>query len=285
MSILSPDWSSFQAYLDSTYNRRIGIFRCSFSPDYADPKFLGNANQAARAFDAGEVDGFILYQVLLKRYTVKQQYDALWSQVGPKVPDWMLGVMEDLEVWRGASYEQHGDMSSMYNQIAGMHAQKLGSLNAVPWYGNSSDLNELIPRRDKRTWGILAAYTGKLEFKNVAGARGQQYTNGNYNGPLVGRNRLPLATPPFGRCDHNYLDFKSGAALRAFMRPDTVQNKPKPPPIPVPAPTPPPKHRALVPHNVIGKTPDGKSELRFFDDGGLTIHHSDGSYTTVSKGH
>jgi hypothetical protein len=128
MPVITPDWSYFQNYLDKTFNRRIGIFRCSFSPDFADPRFLGNANLAKVLYDEGKVDGFICYQVLLKSYTVKQQYDAFWKQIGPNVPDWLLGVMEDLEVWGGKSYEQHGDMSAMYNQIAGMHAKEFGSL-------------------------------------------------------------------------------------------------------------------------------------------------------------
>jgi hypothetical protein len=288
MPVITPDWSYFQNYLDKTFNRRIGIFRCSFSPDFADPRFLGNANLAKVLYDEGKVDGFICYQVLLKSYTVKQQYDAFWKQIGPNVPDWLLGVMEDLEVWGGKSYEQHGDMSAMYNQIAGMHAKEFGSLRAVPWYGNSSDLNELIPHRDKRTWGILAAYTGKLQFKSIAGARGQQYTNGVYAAPIVGLKRLPLSTPPFGNCDHNYLDFKNGAALRAFMRPDTVPTpKPKPPvPVPVPTPPPPPPHpRPATGYTVVGKSPNGNNELRLFNNGGLILHHSDDTRVVISKGH
>jgi hypothetical protein len=282
---VAADWSYFQRVLSAAYKRRVGIFRCTFSPDFPDPNFLANANQAHLLYSQGHADGFILYTVFLPQYTPAQQYDAFWRQVGPKVPDWMLGVMGDVESWRGQPYQINGNHSAAFNNLMGRHAHQMGSWNAVPWYGNAGDLAEIIPQRDPRMWGILAAYTGKLQFKAVKGARGQQYTNGQITGPRVGLTRLPTASAPFGNIDHNYLDFKSGAALRAFMRPATkppvaakpVATHPAPEPVSVTTTYDATRGSTLVSSN-------GQYRLILGDRGGLGIQKNGKTVHVISKG-
>lgn len=296
MGLYAPDVSEHQDHtLDDTFNRRVAIVRAMFSPSYPDQKFLGNAIAAAKLFAAGKIDGIILYCVMLTSYTAAQQYDALWKLVGPKLPPWLLGVMLDVESWDGTSYAIHGNRSPLFNRLAGMHSHNLpGGLNSVPFYGNEGNLAEIIPDRDPRMWGILARYSGALDYRarGVHGVRGQQYTDGklSWGVPVVGGSKAPIASKPFGPCDHNYLDFASGKALRAFMRPDTVAKAPTPPvvlhpPVVQPKPAPGP---ALPPYNVArGSTlvsTNGHTRVIVLDNGGVLVQRDGKTIHTLAKG-
>jgi hypothetical protein len=254
---IAVDHSSWNPALDHTYNRGFNIMRATQGTYYKDPKWAVNAEQAHDLYWAGEIVGAIAYHVYTNEDPAAQ-FRALWAQIGSwrnygpnRVPEWLLGIMHDVETWRGTSYALAGNHSSKINKLIGLNAAKMKSWNACPWYGNQPDLAELYPTRDARTWGVVAAYTSSIVISKVKGARAQQYTDGQLKWPVpvVNGKPLPRSSPPFGRADHNYFPNFTPAKLRAFMRPDLpVARQPKPPPKPKPTPAPKPTPGGKVPY-------------------------------------
>lgn len=239
---VATDTSQYQDPYDDSYKRHVAIFRGPFGAHYLDPKFLANANWAAKAYERGDIVGAIVYTVWLASATPAEQFAFYWAAFGGKVPDWLIGPEIDLEVWRGASYEQHGDHSREINQLYAMHAHKMGAWTSVMGYGNAGDLAELYPHRDKRILLTQAKYGTSMKL-DVPGAIAQQYTDGQTKwGVPAG---YPHASAPFGPCDHNaFLGVKNARELRAALRPDkpahtrphTPRHQHRPPPRPYPAP-------------------------------------------------
>lgn len=279
MPLITPDVSEFQVTLDHSYPRDFVILRASFGAGYQDKRFLANAAAAAELYRQGRIAGVILYHVYLPGL-VKAQFDFFWSLVGPTVPDWLAGVMIDVETWRGQSYEIRGDHSAEINDLAGRHAHRLGSFDAVLAYGNAGDLAQVYPHRDKRVRVVQASYASRIKL-TVPGAIGQQYTDGSSRWPSP--KGLPTVTKPFGRCDHNVFPaFANGKALRAALRPvpgkhATPPPAPKPPAKPVakpPAPRPHYPHANVAAHDHALVAPAGAWALILGDDGRLDLRHN-----------
>lgn len=219
--LICPDVSEFQVPLDGTFTRDFVIFRVTFGADYLDPHFRANADAAEKLYDDGRIAGALLY-VVYTSDPVKEQYDAAWKAIGPRVPDWLTGIMIDVETWRGQSYELSGDHSRRINHLYGLHAHRMGSWQSVIAYGNACDLDELHPDRDRRCRVIVASYGSRLAYRKVRGALGQQYTDGKKRWPVpkIGGVRLPRASAPFGHCDHNvFPGFANGRELVKLLRP------------------------------------------------------------------
>jgi hypothetical protein len=226
MTVTCPDVSEFQTPLTDDYGRRLLIMRVTFGAHYLDRHFLANAKAAKRLHDRGEIDGVILYVVYLASATPAQQFAAAKKAVGLKPPAWLAGFMIDVETWRGQSYAIRGDHSKPINQLGGLLAGYMRTFNAVLIYGNRGDLAEVCPKRDRRFRVIVASYGSQLVYKQVKGAIGQQYTNGQskWAAPKIGGKPLPRSSAPFGACDHNvFPGFKTERALVASMRPTAAK--------------------------------------------------------------
>jgi hypothetical protein len=166
--LVCPDVSEFQVPLDRAFTRDFIIFRVAFGAHYLDPHFLTNANAANRLYEEGRLAGALLYVV----YTgdpVGAQFQAAWDAIGPGIPEWLTGIMIDVETWRGQSYELSGDHSRAINQLYGLHAHRMGSWDSVIAYGNAGDLAELYPGRDRRCRAIVANYGSTLAYRQVRG--------------------------------------------------------------------------------------------------------------------
>lgn len=248
--LICPDESGFQPVITDKYGRRMLILRVCFGAHYEDPHFLSNANVASWLYSHGHIDGVLLYQVPIVSASPEEHFAYAKQLIGPKPPQWLFGMIQDWETWRGQSYEQHGDHSAWANKLYALYANYMGSFTASGFYGNRSDLDELVPNRDKRAWVIVASYGPDLVFRQVRGGIAQQYTDGTtrYGVPVIGGQALPRATAGVA-CDHNVFDPKrwtTAAQLRQFMLPKpkpAPAPKPKPPapaPPPAPKPTPPP---------------------------------------------
>lgn len=243
--LVCPDVSEHNPVLTTAFHGDFLIVRVTFGAGWRDLNFLQNANAIAKLYGK-TLKGVILYHV----YTsddVTAQYKALWAAVGPKVPDWLCGIMIDVERWAGTTYALNGDHSAQINRLAGMHAAKMGSWDSVILYGNRYDYAELAPRKDRRLRCIVAGYTDNIDLSVVGNAFGQQYTDGSTRWPVPRKQGKALrrATLPFGAVDHNvFPGIRDGAAMAAFLRPDKrVKPTPKPstPPVVVkPTPTPAP---------------------------------------------
>jgi len=219
--LICPDVSEFQVPLDQRFTRDFVIFRVTFGADYLDPHFLANANAAKRLYEDGRIAGALVY-VVYTADAVKAQFDSAWDAIGPHVPEWLTGIMIDVETWRGQRYELSGDHSRRINRLYGMHAHRMGSWHSVIAYGNAGDLRELYPGRDTRCRVIVANYGSRLAYRKVHGAIGQQYTDGQKKWPVpkVGGVRLPRASAPFGHCDHSvFPGCANGRDLVALLRP------------------------------------------------------------------
>lgn len=218
--VVCPDTNEFTGVPRATglrrYNHDFLIFRVSFGTSYLDRKFLQTAAATKALFDAGVIAGAVGYGVpIFAQGTAEQHVDFLTKQLGPTPPDWLAGLMQDLETWNGASYEQHGDHSDFVDEYDHLCEQYMGGGARAIDYGNEGDLAELAPHRKPRP-AIVASYGPQLVVHDVPGAIGQQYTNGQVHGP----KGLPLRTRGIGACDHNYFPgFSDGHALRAFLRP------------------------------------------------------------------
>ncbi len=289
--LICPDVSEFQHPLDQSYQRDFVIFRVTFGAHYLDPNFLANANAVKRLYDSGKVAGALLYTV----YTaapVKAQFEATWDAIGPTIPDWLTGIMLDVETWRGKSYELSGDHSTRINQLYGLHAHRMGSWASVIAYGNSGDLQELYPGRDRRCRVIVASYGSQLAYKRVRGAIGQQYSDGQqkWSVPRLGGKALPRASKPFGRCDHNvFPGVPDGKALVKMLRPAQLAHAARHPKPPVVAPI----RRRAAPHPATPHynpkhgdslvSTDGAHALFLKNDGTLEIRHN-GVHQATLKG-
>lgn len=222
--LICPDVSEFQVPLDRTYTRDFVIFRVMFGAHYLDPKFLANAAAAKRLHDEGRIAGALLY-VVYTSDPVRAQFEAAWDAIGPRIPRWLTGIMIDVETWRGKSYALAGDHSKRINHLYGLHAHRLDNWNAVIAYGNAGDLHELYPKRDRRCRVIVASYGSSLSYRNIRGAIGQQYSDGQarYRVPRLGGRRLPRRSEPFGHCDHNvFPGIASGRELVRLLRPEQL---------------------------------------------------------------
>jgi hypothetical protein len=103
--------------------------------------------------------------------------------------------------------------------------------------------------------------------------------------PRVNGRALPIASKPMGNADHNYLDFKDGKALRAFMRPGATPTKPKPTKPVVNKPTKPPVVPAPyhgLPHGA--GSPDGHWGLFMQNDGSVERRHNSKHVDYLVKG-
>jgi hypothetical protein len=214
---VSVDTSEFNQYYTDAYGRRMIIFRATFGAHYPDHKFLHNANQAAKDYRAGTIDGAVCYLVWLQSATPAQHFKFFWQQFGNKAPSWLMGVMTDVETWRGTSYANHGNHSKDINALNAMNAHKLGSWHAAWWYGNAGDIAELYPSRDSRFLGIQAKYGSRISL-DIKGAIGQQYSDGQAKWGVP--KGYPISSAPFGHVDHNaFPGVKSFKELRAKSRP------------------------------------------------------------------
>lgn len=307
--LICPDVSEFQVPLDQTYTRDFVIFRVMFGAHYLDPKFLRNAGAAKRLYDEGRIAGVLLY-VVYTADPVREQFASTWRAIGPRIPPWLTGIMIDVETWRGKSYELSGDHSKRINRLYGLHAHRLRNWNSVIAYGNTGDLQGLYSGRDKRCRVIVASYGSSLGYRNVRGAIGQQYSDGQprYPVPRLAGTRLPRHSAPFGQCDHNvFPGIANGRELVRLLRPEQlapttgtpkrprvavpVAKKRKPAvaptrvpapartptrPVQVPAPQPTTAKKALTsvasePHAIV--SPNGKHALVVRNDGSLEVQH------------
>ena len=219
--LICPDVSEFQVPLDRSFTRDFIIFRVMFGAHYLDPHFRANADAAKRLYDQGRLAGVLLY-VVYTADPVRAQYEAAWNAIGPDVPDWLTGIMIDVETWRGQRYELSGDHTRAINQLYGLHAHRMGSWDSVIAYGNAGDLAELYPGRDRRCRVIVANYGPTLAYTRVHGAIGQQYTDGQqrWDVPRINGTSLPRASAPFGHCDHNvFPGCATGKDLVKLLRP------------------------------------------------------------------
>lgn len=269
------DTSTFQPPLDSTYTRPAAIFRCCFGADYPDPKFLANANAAHKLWSNRRLQGgAVLYTVFLAAQSVQSQYQALWKLVGPTVPDWLTGIMIDVEAWPGTSYAIRGNHSAAVNQLAGMHAHRMGSFKSVKAYANVGDHRALYPGRDARVDAIVAAYRSTSPLDQVPRAVGWQYTDGEDRYPVPAG--YPRSSTPFGRCDHNvFPGVKNAAQFRALWGrpPQGVTPVPAKPVVVAPKP--------VNGYTVAAKSPSGHTELRLWDDGSVTVRRNNQHYSTL----
>lgn len=265
--LVSPDHSNYQDALTKDFNRRMDIMRCTQGTYYLDQKFLVNAAMVAELYRRGIIIGAMLYHVFTGEDPVAQ-FKAIWKAIGPNIPDWLLGILHDFETWPNTPYQLKGDHSSAGNKLMGLNAAKMGSWNSVPWYGNQYDIAELIPHRDVRTWGLVAAYTSELVYHNVKGAKGQQYTDGElkYPVPSINGHQLPRSTVGLGNCDHNVIPGMNALQLRAFMRPSHVVKRPH-----KPIPKPHTGHPGYKPRANTLVTPDEKSAVFFRNDQRLEL--------------
>jgi hypothetical protein len=283
--LICPDVSEFQAPLDHTFTRDFIIFRVLFGAHYPDPKFLQNANAAKRLYDQGRLAGVLLY-VVYTSDSPQDQFEAAWDLIGPRVPDWLTGIMIDVETWRGQSYELSGDHSRAINRLYGLHAHRMGSWDSVIAYGNAGDLAELYPGRDRRCRVIVASYGPTLAYKHVRGAIGQQYTDGQpkWDVPSIGGVPLPRASAPFGACDHNvFPGCRTGKDLVRLLRPAQLTGKP----VPIGEDDGQHDHHLTVRHrarraNVL-VSPSGEYALFLADDGTLEIRHNGTRQSVVQK--
>jgi hypothetical protein len=281
--LICPDVSEFQVPLDQTFTRDFVIFRVLFGANYPDPHFLRNANAAKRLYDEGRLAGALLY-VVYTADPVRAQFEAAWKQIGPRIPDWLTGIMIDVETWRGQPYELSGDHSLAINRLYGLHAHRMGSWDSVIAYGNAGDLAELYPGRDRRCRVIVANFGPTLAYKRVRAAIGQQYTDGQpkWDVPRINGAALPRKSAPFGHCDHNvFLGMRTGKDLVRLLRPaqlgaaKPVQEPPegtgRPDPHPNPAPA-----GALV-------SPSGAYALCVNNDGTLEVRHNGTRHAVLEK--
>lgn len=273
---VAADVSEHNKVYTDAYGRRLLIFRATFGAHYLDQHFLANANQAARAFERGNIDGAVCYGVWLQSATPEQHYAFFWRQFGNKVPDWLVAVMTDIETWRGTSYQNHGDHSKSINRLMALHAAKMRSIRAAWWYGNAGDISELYPGRDSRYWGIQAKYGPKIAL-DLKGAIGQQYSDGQTRWGVP--KGYPISSSPFGNVDHNaFPGVKSFAELVRLVRPPHVQPAPAPKPTPAPAPAPKPPVPYYHPdgHTATGiVSPDGQWAAFLGNDGKIRIRKYD----------
>jgi hypothetical protein len=292
MAFVIPDISEFQSTaIDLTYTRDAVIFRGSFGASYPDHKFLANAGAAAVLWSRGRLSGgAVIYTVFTATESVQSQYNELWNLIGPKVPDWLTGIMIDVEEWAGQPYEIRGDHSAAINRLYGMHVAKMGSSKAVKAYHNVGDGRAVYPRRDARCDVVVAGYVGQNPMPQVVpGAVGWQYTNG-----VMNYTTYPKASTPMGACDHNiFPTVRNGAQFRALWgRPAQGAAAPavkppvaKPKPVVAPKPAPAPKPKPAGPSaKEIAVSPDGTSHLIIANDGTLTVRKSGRHLYTIPRG-
>jgi hypothetical protein len=284
--LVCPDVSEFQVPLDRAFTRDFIIFRVAFGAHYLDPHFLTNANAANRLYEEGRLAGALLYVV----YTgdpVGAQFQAAWDAIGPGIPEWLTGIMIDVETWRGQSYELSGDHSRAINQLYGLHAHRMGSWDSVIAYGNAGDLAELYPGRDRRCRAIVANYGSTLAYRQVRGAIGQQYSDGQqkWSVPRINGTALPRASAPFGPCDHNvFPGCATGRDLVKLLRPAQL-NPRRRHGSEDDAPTP-PVHRRTDRHAALDSSlvsPSGDYTLFLNDKGNLEVRHHGTTEALVQK--
>lgn len=206
---IGTDTSEFQgSYYTDAYGHRIASFRCMDGTSYTDKKFVGNLAWCEKAYKANQIDFFIIYFV----YRVGAAGDfAAWRAKIGMLPAGAV-LMIDVESWSGAiSGNRSSDLNSLYGSMAGF----AGSYNRVIGYGNKGDLAGLWPQRDSRCRVIVASYGTSWTFRSVAGAIGQQYSDGEskYGSP----SGYPISSSPFGNCDHNGFPDYTPKALAALL--------------------------------------------------------------------
>lgn len=286
--LITPDVSEFQVGMTDAYPRPAVIFRGAFGTWKMDDRFLVNAGAAKRLWDAGKLrGGAVVYQVPLIDATAKQTCDYLWRLIGPKVPDWLTGIMLDVESWRGTSYEVRGDQSARFNTLYGLNAHRMGSWKACKGYANWGDMQALWPRRDPRCEYVEANYGPVMPTR--PGKVGQQYTDGSGRWSMP--KGMPASTVPFGNCDHNAFPGINDAAgfRRAWGRPTWAEMHGAPvvvPPVVKPAPGP---LHAPVPHYNVKRgnslvSPDGSRAVFFSNDGRLEVRHNGQHQAWITEG-
>lgn len=219
--LIAPDVSHYQPALTTSYPRDFVIFKATQGTTYLDSHFLVNAGVAHSLHASGKLAGAVVYHVYTGE-SVSAQFAKIKAAIGPTPPDWLAGVMIDLESWAGTSYALHGDQSTSVNALYAMLAAYMGSTRAALIYGNQGDLDSLAAHRDTRAPVILAAYTSELRYGSIRGAIGQQYSDGQLHNlvPSIGGQQLPRSTAGLGNCDHNvFPGYANGASLREWLRP------------------------------------------------------------------
>lgn len=211
MTVVVPDVSEFNAKLGPGYNRPFTYFRACDGTTYADQHFDDNVAYTVAQKAKGAISGGLVYHVY-RPGSMVALFNYLWNRFGGVRPAWLLGVVIDMEGWGG---EIRGDQSGPANQLAGMHAAKLGSWQSVLGYANGGDWAKLWPGCDPRIRRIRAAYGGKLSINPANHEIGQQYTDGQYQ--VAG---LPSATAPMGPCDHNAFNYLTPAQMVADLAPN-----------------------------------------------------------------
>jgi hypothetical protein len=287
------DASEHNAAMTAAFKGEAIILRAGFGDYWQDKNFLDNTGQVAVDWSRGELPGgAVLYLPFISPGTAKSHDAYLWDKlIGPRVPDWLTGIMVDEERWPGAPYAQSGDHSSQLNQFYGMQAHRFGSWRSCKGYFNLGDGAALWPHRDPRCEYILADYTDKIVVGNYPGCVGQQYTDGSMNNPVprVKGRLLPRADAPFGACDHSVFPTVNNAAqFRALWGRPAYGQPAKPAKPPVAPPRQPPPVPAHGPYDQRrGYTlvaPGGHVRLRL--DAAANVHvERDGQLVhTLTKG-
>jgi hypothetical protein len=191
------DTSEFQGsvYTDA-YGHRWASFRCMDGSSYVDQKFAANLAWCLAAYKAGRIEGYYVYFVY-RPVGAQTLFNAWTAQLGATIPPGAV-LMKDVESWGGAI---SGDCSADLNTLYGMLAGYARNFARVVGYGNQNDLTNLWRTRDSRCRVLVASYGDTWVYQNVPGAFGQQYADGEarYGYPTG----WPIASDPFGNCDHN----------------------------------------------------------------------------------
>lgn len=209
--IIAADVSYYQPQADDSYTRPWLIIRCC-DGDFLDPKAIGNADWCRGAVAERRMLGWTAYVV----YRPGKNAEILehLTEIAP-----LDRVMIDVESWGGQIVGNH---AAEINSLADSIGNAIGQANV--WvYGNRGDLASIDPGNQRLT--VVAAYgSTKPTLPNMIG---WQYTNGQ-----VKSGNRPLASAPFGACDHNelYVDELSPQG-GGIPIPD-----PTPAPVPLPIP-------------------------------------------------
>ncbi len=199
----------------------MAAYRVSLSTTKIDAKVGGNASYCHGALGLTAHIGYHVW------YPGNEsgQADRFFSAMGPNVDDRFVAMI-DVESWGGSI---RGDHSTQITAFAELLAAKLGH-QRVKVYANSGDLASIYPNRPAwvQTEGLIRAKYSRTS--PPAPWVGWQYTDGQSK--WGSRAGYPLASAPFGPCDHNaYL-----GTLTQFAADFGVDAKPTPPPAPDPTP-------------------------------------------------
>lgn len=208
MTAVGPDVSYFQVPIDGTFNRDVFICRHS-DGDFKDPNFDVNWTRARANPRIAVMTAYHVYRPA-SEVAQAARADRIRADTGG------IGcVMIDAETWQGAI---QGDQSRGLNVLWQLLTARYNGNPHRAWgYGNRSDWMTLWPEPSRPALpSVLAKYSSTIAMGQIPNMIAQQYTDGETRwGVPPG---LPVATSPFGNCDHNVFPaFADGAALAAWI--------------------------------------------------------------------